>query len=105
MSAYLFVVRTARAKVSIGRSLLTCVSSATEPKKPELRISFPIQTDITTGETGIEVKFMLVKISQYRKKFLRGLSAIFVATYLEASKLQSSFPGNSYVNLLEKLTT
>ena len=65
MSAYLFVVTTAGAKVSIGRSLLTCVSSATEPKKPDLRILFPIQTDITTGETGIEVKFMLVKISQY----------------------------------------
>ena len=48
---------------------------------------------------------MLVKISQYRKKFLRGPSAIFVATYPEASKFQSSFPGNIYVNLLEKLTT
>ena len=101
MSAYLFVVRTEGAKVSIGWSLLTCVSSATEPRKPDLRILFPIQTDITTGETGIEVKFMLVKFSQYWKK----PSAIFVTTYPGASKFQSSFPGNICVNLLEKLTT
>ena len=48
---------------------------------------------------------MLVKISQYREKFSRGPSAIFVASYPEASKFQSSFPGNIYVDLLEKLTT
>ena len=81
------------------------MSSATEPKKPDLRILFSIQIDITTGETGIEVKFLLVKISQYGKKFLRGPSVMFVASYPEASKFQSSFPGNIYVNLLEKLTT
>ena len=81
------------------------MSSATEPKKLDLTILFPIPTDITTGETGIEVKFMLVKISQYGKKFLRGPSAIFVATHPEASKFQASFPGNIYVNLLEKLAT
>ena len=37
---------------------------------------------------------MLVKISQYLKKFLRGASAIFVASYSETSRFQSLFPGN-----------
>ena len=39
-------------------------SDRTKEARPE-DFRFPIQTDITTGETWIKVKFMLVKISQY----------------------------------------
>ena len=57
MSAYLPVVKTKDVRVSTGWSPLTCVSSVTEPKKPELRTLYQTQTDIIIEETWIEVKW------------------------------------------------
>ena len=72
MSAYLPVVKTKDVRVSTGWSPLTCVSSVTEPKKPDLRTLYQTQTDIIIEDTWIEVKWTnrLVIIELCFKEFL-----------------------------------
>ena len=54
--AYKFVGKTIDAKALIGCSLSSSASLVTELRKPDLRISFQIQTDFTTNVIGTEVK-------------------------------------------------
>ena len=61
--AYKFVVKMIDAKASTGWSLSSSASLITEPRKPDLRLSFPTQTDFTTNVMGKEVKRKTVQNS------------------------------------------
>ena len=54
--AYKFVGKIIDAKALTGWSLSSSASLVTELRKPDLRISFQIQTDFTTNAIGTEVK-------------------------------------------------
>ena len=51
-----FVAKTIDAKALTGWSLSSSASLVTELRRPDLRISFQIQTDFTTNVIGTEVK-------------------------------------------------
>ena len=94
--AYKFVAKTIDAKALTGWSLSSSASLVTELKKPDLRISFQIQTDFTTNVIGTEVKnsfqfiinncdnwSMLIKVEAMVSN---QLSQIWTTTYWELIK-------------------
>ena len=86
--AYKFDGKTIDAKVLTGWSLSSSASLVTEPRRPDLRILFTIQTDFTTNMIGTEVKklftiqykqlWWMIKI---KAKVTKHLSLIWTTAY------------------------